>query len=100
MTRHCFVLIVPPELEEKLLDDLLTQFPAQAFVSTPTFGHGMRTSVLDPAEQVLGRSRAVQVQILVGSEESIRLRRRLTETFANAGLHFWILPVVDEGDIT
>lgn len=100
MTRYCFVLIVPPELEEKLLDELLTRFPSQVFVSTPTFGHGMRASELDPAEQVLGRSRAVQVQILVSREDSSRLRRMLMESFSNAGVHFWILPVVDEGDIT
>ena len=29
----------------------------------------------------------------------MRLRRMLSQKFANAGLHYWMLPVIAEGDV-
>lgn len=99
MSRYCFVMIVSPEVEEKLLDELLIGFSADVFTSTPTFTHGAAPGELQADEQVLGRRRAVQVQILTERSEAMRLRQMLLTTFPNAGVHYWILPVIDEGDV-
>lgn len=98
MNRYCFVMIVPPDIEEKLLDELLLDFSTDVFTSTPTFTHG-GSSEMQPEEQVLGRRRAVQVQVLTTPDEATQLRKMLSEKFANAGLHYWILPVIAEGDV-
>lgn len=99
MSRYCFVMIVSPEVEEKLLDELLLRFATDVFTSTPTFSHGATAAEMHAEEQVLGRRRAVQVQILLSRAEAAQLRQMLNERFANAGLHYWILPVVAEGDV-
>ena len=99
MSRYCFVMIVPLEVEEKLLDELLVSFSTDVFTSAPTFTHGVAPSDLRADEQVLGRRRAMQVQVLVTPANAKRLRQMLSEKFANAGLHYWILPVIAEGDV-
>ena len=52
-----------------------------------------------PAEQVLGRSDAVQVQILVTQEEMNQLLERLREEFRGTGLRYWASALAAEGEI-
>lgn len=99
MSRCCFVMIVPPEVEEELLDELLVSFSTGVFTSTPTFTHGTAPGDLHADEQVLGRRRAVQIQVLAQLPEARQLRQMLSEKFADAGAIHWIMPVLDEGDL-
>ncbi len=93
MTRCCLTLICPPSVEEKLLDALLDNAGNEIFTSTPTYSHGTAQGHLTAAEQVMGRSRAVQVNVLLTTEELDRLRALLRRDFAGTGLRYWASPV-------
>lgn len=99
MPEYCLTLISPPDIEEKLLDTLLTTAGNEVFTSTPTFSHGTAQGRLSATEQVLGRSRAVQVQILLSTDEMNRLLQVLRESFAGTGLRYWVTPLAHEGEI-
>jgi hypothetical protein len=99
MSEQCLlVLIAPPSLEEALVDFLLAQehfsgFSAQKIDGSPA--HGRFTL----AEQVTGRKRQVMFHVHAPEEEVHRLVDRLKEDFAGAGLHYWIMPVIEAGPI-
>lgn len=97
MADYCLTLICPPEVEEKLLDTLLTQVGDEVFTSTPTFSHGTAPGRLSPTEQVMGRSRAVQVNVLLERDELAGLHVRLQAEFAGAGLRYWAVALHAEG---
>ena len=98
MADVCLFLICPPTVEEKLLDTLLTYVGSEVFTSTPTFSHGTAQGRLSADEQVMGRSRAVQVSILLSNDELAQLRERLQREFAGTGLRYWASPLVIEGE--
>ena len=99
MSRFCLVLLGPPSLEEKLLDVLLDAVGDEVFTSIPTFSHGTSHGRLSSVEQVMGRSAAVQVQILVTEEEMTDLLQRLREVFRGTGLRYWASPLALDGEI-
>jgi hypothetical protein len=99
MSKFCLVLVSPPEIEEKLLDALLATAGDEVFTSTPTFSHGTAHGRLSALEQVMGRSRSVQVQILVTEDELAQLLQTLRESFAGTGVRYWTLPLAAEGEI-
>lgn len=93
---NCSILC-SPNVEEKLLDQLLVAFAGDVFTSTPTFGHGVAHATLSTAEQVLGRARATMVQILLKEDEWPALKALLIGEFAGTGLRYWLTPVLEEG---
>lgn len=95
----CLVMVAPPEIEEKLLDVLLAVVGTQVFTSTPSFSHGTAQGRLSSVEQVMGRSRSVQVQIIVTDAEMAMLLQLLRESFAGTGLRYWALPLAALGEI-
>lgn len=99
MSKQCLSLVCDPQVEERLLDLLLEAAGDEIFTSTPTFGHGTAQGRLTSQEQVMGRSRAVQVQILVTDAELSRLLQLLREQFAGCGLRYWATPLSAEGEI-
>lgn len=99
-TRYCLTLICPPAVEEKLLDLLLAHAGNEVFTSTPTFSHGTAQGRLTATEQAMGRSRAVQVSILLNADELRDLRSRLQGEFAGTGLRYWAVPLALEGALT
>lgn len=99
MPDLCLTLVSPPEIEEKLLDTLLEMAGNDVFTSTPTFNHGTAHGRLDSTEQVMGRSRSVQVQILIAAEELDPLLAALRAGFAGTGLRFWVFPLTQSGEI-
>ena len=98
MADCCLTLICPPTLEEKLLDTLLERAGGEVFTSTPTASHGTAPGRLSAHEQVMGRSRAVQVQVLLSAAERDSLREVLRAEFAGTGLRYWVTPVIEEGE--
>jgi hypothetical protein len=60
--------------------------------------HGTAQGRLSPEDQVMGRSRAMQVQVLLDKEELERLREVLQTEFAGTRLRYWATPVVLEGE--
>lgn len=99
MSRFCLVLLGAPSLEEKLLDVLLDAVGDEVFTSIPTFSHGTSHGRLSSVEQVMGRSAAVQIQILVTEQEMTDLVQRLREEFRGTGLRYWASPLALDGEI-
>ena len=99
MTKFCLTLICPREIEEKLLDTLLTEIDDEIFTSTPTFSHGTAQGRLSSIEKVMGRSRSVQVQIVTTDEELARLIELLKRRFKGTGLRHWATALSAEGEV-
>ncbi|WP_423459497.1 DUF3240 family protein [Ottowia sp. VDI28] len=99
MSELCLTVLCPPEVEEKLLDALLANVTDRIFTTTPTFSHGMAHGLLDKSEQVMGRSHAIQLQILTGPAELTELLETLRVDFAGTGLRYWTVPLSHVGEI-
>jgi hypothetical protein len=99
MSKHCLTLICSREIEENLLDTLLTAVEGEVFVSTPTFSHGTAHGRLSNIEKVIGRSRSVQVQIVVTDDELASLTELLQQRFKGTGLRYWATALSAEGEV-
>lgn len=99
MSKHCLTLICSREIEEKLLDTLLTSVEGEVFTSSPTFSHGTAQGRLSNVEKVMGRSRSVQVQIITTDEELARLTELLKQRFKGTGLRYWASALSVEGEV-
>ncbi|HLO96839.1 MAG TPA: DUF3240 family protein [Burkholderiaceae bacterium] len=97
MSECCLTLVAPSELEEKLLDLLLEQAGDAPFTSALVDSHGTGPGPLTALEQVLGRRRACQVQVLLAQDRCQVLLGRLGEQFAGTGLRFWVQPLLQGG---
>lgn len=95
----CLTLICPPTVEEKLLDVLLAYAGSEVFTSTPTSSHGTAQGRLTADEQVMGRSRAVQVNVLLTNDELRSLLQTLQRDFAGTGVRYWVCPLAFEGEL-
>ena len=99
MTELHLTVLCPPEIEEKLLDFLLLTPEVRMFISAPTAAHGLRLGDLSPAEQVLGRARMIKVEALLSDEHKDALLTVFRRTFARTGVRYWLLPVVESGEM-
>lgn len=99
MSELCLTLLCPPALEEKLLDLLLILPEAAVFTSAPAAEHGLAFGRLSPTEQVLGRSLATQVQVLLAEQDKEVLLQAVQQQFAGVGLRYWLTPVSEAGEI-
>lgn len=98
MADYCLTLICPPAVEEKLLDTLLATAGGEVFTSTATHSHGTAQGRLTAEEQVMGRSRAMQVQVLLTNDELDSLRGLLQREFAGTGVRYWATPLALDGE--
>ena len=99
MSKFCMTLICSREVEEKLLDALLTTVEGEVFTSTPTFSHGTAQGRLSSVEKVMGRSRSVQVQIITTDAELASLTDLLKQRFKGTGLRYWASALSMEGEV-
>ncbi|WP_413439079.1 DUF3240 family protein [Sulfuriferula sp. GW1] len=97
MSELCLTLLCPPALEEKLLDMLLMAPEITVFTSTPTAAHGSVAGNLSPAEQVLGRAIATQVQVLLAVKDKDVLLNTIQQQFAGTGMRYWLAPILEQG---
>ena len=97
MTDVCLNLLGSPELEEKLLDQLLMHPKISIFVSQAAASHGGHIGELDQGEQLLGRGDAVLIQALLSDEDAESLLAELRVMFANSGVLFWMTHVMSRG---
>lgn len=98
MTEYCLTLLCVPALEEKLLD-LLLMSNISVFTSTPTAEHGLNTRPLEPMEQVLGRAKAIQIQVFVTEMQKNVLLQSLHQECAGTGLRYWVTSLQSSGVI-
>ena len=99
MSELCLTLLCPPAVEEKLLDLLLMLPNTTVFTSTPTAAHGLAHENLDQTEQVLGRARATEVEVIFAAADKAALLEAIRQQFAGAGLRYWVTTVVEAGEI-
>lgn len=98
MTNVCLSLLVNPEAEEALLDQLLLNPNSPVFTSQTCASHGGHIGDFDPLEQVLGRAQSVLVQVLLDDEQAQMLIAELRRLFAGTGLRYWLSPVLRVGE--
>ena len=94
------VLTSSPANEIELIDWLLSREDELGFTSSAVHGHSTSYQHLSIAEQVLGRQRRHQIQVVL---EHARLGDFLDSLRAQLGdidLHYWVVPVLEGGRLS
>lgn len=91
-------LACPLVFEERVLDTLLAVGGTGIFTSISASAHGLVHGALSPEEQVIGRSGASLVQVLVDAEELEALLAQLQSELPRTGVRFWVTPVIRQGE--
>lgn len=99
MNECLLVIVATPAVEETLVDWLLERSVVSGFSSVRIDGHGSRHAELSLAEQVLGRQRKVMFHVHLARESISGLLDELRTEFAGAGLHYWVMPLLEAGRI-
>lgn len=90
--KTMLVLNVPPVLEEDLVDYLLSHPDIDGFTSFAAAGHGAAGSSLSIAEQVTGRRKRIQFEIIMASDRVNRVTENLGTT-VGPDIVYWQTPV-------
>lgn len=99
MTKFHLHLICPVVAEEKLMDVLLVNAGEEVFTSVHVFDHGFASISLNAEEQVMGRSRAVQMQLLLDEETLKSLVESIQRELKGNKIRYWVTPVMFNGEI-
>ncbi len=91
-------LITTPQLEERLVDWFLEE-GHEGFTAIACHGHGVRAEHLSVREQVAGRQKRVAFWLQVPEVRARAIVASLASEFGDAGIHFWISPVLESGPI-
>lgn len=102
-SQGLLILIVPPNLEEMLVDFLLQQTAVSGFTSSKVNGHGNvnatvngdASAELSMVEQVTGRQQRVQFMLHAGLDNLQNLVVTLKTTFKSSDVHCILLPMAD-----
>jgi len=92
------VLNIPPELEEDLIDYLLSLESVTGFTSYETRGHGSDVT-LSIAEQVSGRRKRLRFELVIEGEEIQSLLDGLS-TEVGKDIAYWEQAIENIGHIT
>ena len=93
--QNLLILNTRPELEEDLVDYLLSLSCVSGFTSYPVRGHGHHQN-LSVAEQVSGRRKRLQVEIMLEEDAVPTLLSGLVENVGR-DINWWRMPVMDSG---
>lgn len=99
MTHVVLTVVCPPAAEERLWDFLLIAQETGVFTSARVSGHGVHPMQLDVTEQVAGRVREIMFQLVLTAESAQALLSRLRAELQGAALRYWLLPVLESGEI-
>ncbi len=99
MDRCLLILIGTPAAEGALLDWLLSREEVPGFSSCPVAGHGTAHHRMSMAEQVEGRQKQVMFWIELPLPQARQLVEALKRELAGSVLHYWILPVIEGGQL-
>lgn len=97
--KYCLSLMCPPTAEEALLDLLLESDDSDVFTSSHVHSHNATHAGLSAREQVMGRSQAVLVQVLMNEGALGSLIERIRKDFAGVGIRYWASAVALDGEI-
>ncbi len=95
--EYLMMLNVPPSLEEAMVDCLLTFEAEDGFNSFPVYAHDHRNFGLSLAEQVSGRQKQIRFQMFLPEKQLKNLKQILQRDFANSGIRYRVLPVIEQG---
>lgn len=93
------VLTSSPAIESELVDWLLSREDEIGFTSCAVHGHSANYDHLSIAEQVIGRQRRQQIQILLQHSLLGNFLSSLAADFGDADLHYWVVPVLAGGHL-
>lgn len=97
MKQQCLLrLNIPPDLEEDVVDLLLTTDGIPGFQSYPIRGHG-RVGAMTIAEQVEGRRNRVQFEVVLDDERLESVLQNLKEALPVRDIIYWVLPISASG---
>jgi len=99
MSECLLAIVATPAIEESLVDWLLERKEISGFSSTRIDGHGSRQTELSLAEQVSGRQRKVMFRVHADCDLLRSLIDALKQEFSGAGLHYWLMPLLEAGQI-
>ncbi len=91
------VFDLPRNLEETMIDWLLSREHDAGFTSFETRGHSSRHDGLTPAEQVSGRAKRVQFEIHIRMSEVETLLSDAQANLTATDVHYRVLPVIRGG---
>ncbi len=100
-TEFLVTLNVPTSLEEAMVDSLLMLESTHGFSSfhVSAHHHDNSSQSLSLAEQVMGRQKKIRFQMYVDKAGLSKLLVQLKQEFAGAGIHYWVIPVLEKGVI-
>ncbi len=91
------ILNIPPELEDQLVDYLLSLDDLNGFTSYPARGHGEHRQ-MSVAEKVTGRRRRIQFELILDHALADRLLAGLRDN-VGTDIYYWLQPVAASGHI-
>lgn len=97
--NYLITFTVAPAIEGNVVDWLLQYAGSEGFTSFPVYGHSSSHEGMSLFEEVVGRKKQIRFQLHVSASELPRLLERLRHDFAGAGLHYWVMPVIETGYI-
>ena len=88
------VLTSSPAVENELIDWLLSREDEIGFTSCAVHGHSANYDHLSIAEQVIGRQRRHQIQVLLQQSLLDEFLSSLVAELGDIDLHYWVVPVL------
>jgi len=91
------ILIVPPTLEEMMVDELLIQTKISGFTTSKVSGHGSEheDKALSLVEQVTGRQQRTQFLLHAAIEDLKDLVTMLKSKYRSSDIHYMLLPIIE-----
>jgi Protein of unknown function (DUF3240) len=93
------ILTVTRQLEEVVVDWLLSRRDATGFTSFPVAGHSVRHDSLSAAEQVTGRQRRQQFQVRLPASAVESFLDDAAVAIGAAGVQYWVVPLIAGGHL-
>ena len=97
--EYLVTLNVPTDLEEVVVDNLLMLESEHGFSSFSVNAHDHKNQGLSLTEQVSGRQKKIRFQMYVPEQRLSALLEHLRKEFSGSGIHYWVLPVIENGII-
>jgi len=88
---------VPPALEGAFVDCLLTLESEFGFSSFQVNAHDHKNENLSSAEQVFGRQKKIRFQMYLAEHGLAELLTHLKGEFTGSGIHYWVMPILENG---
>ncbi len=95
MDQGLLILVVPPNLDEVLVDLLLEQTAISGFTSSKVNAHAANSNKLSLLEQVTGRQQKIQFMIYAEYSALQLLIEMLKKKFANTELRYILLSTME-----